>query len=95
MKDISDRSLKQAVSNSMKSGSLKVTCINDQGEEEECNEDIQSPCETCKKIIDHPLDAYSYHIINSPDHDSVYEMLFCCKKCWEEYLVKKAGKIKT
>ena len=93
MEDISDRSLKQSISNSMKSGGLRVTRINENGEEEECTEDMGGLCETCKARIDDSLDSYAYLIINSPDHVSVDEMLFCCRKCWEEYLKKEFGKV--
>lgn len=92
MKDenISDRSIKQIVSNSMKSGGLKITKISSDDNEIECNEDIGGPCESCGKRIEHALDSYSYLVINSPDYVSVDEKMFCCKKCWEEYLVKEA-----
>ena len=71
-----------------------MTVTDANSEEEECNEDIGGPCETCGKRIENALDSYSHLIINSQDHVSVDEMIFCCRKCWEDYLVKKAKEIK-
>lgn len=86
---ITDRDVTKAISDAFKSGSLKIESVDGDDEESEC------VCDTCGKKIDDCLDAYSYHIINDEDMVSINEKLFCCKPCWQKYLIKEAKKLKN
>ena len=95
-KELHDRDIKKAMSDSFKEGTLKIKRIeyDEFGNEIEVEEDEHDNfCEICKKQIDYVLDAYSYHMINDDDMVSVEEKLFCCKRCWNKYILREAEKI--
>lgn len=86
------RDFQKAVSDSLKGGILKVTKIDENGEEivEEIKE---CKCDICEKSMGADLDAYSYHIINDDNAVDVHEMTFCSKPCWRKYLKIEMAKM--
>ena len=90
---MADRDIKKAMSDSFKEGFLKIKRIDESGDELEEEED-EDFCENCEKKIDDALESFAYLIINDPNGTDVNELLFCCRKCWNEYLLRESERVK-
>ena len=86
---LTDRDLKKAVSDSIKKGNLKIERIDGK----DLEETESAICDICGKEIEDVLDAYSYLIVNDDDMVNVNEKCFCCKKCWNKYILRETEKI--
>jgi len=92
---MSDRDLKQAMSKAFKQGDLKIYALDEEGNPIKEDEDKGGECCICNKRIDDALDSFAYLIINDPNATDVHEELFCCRKCWNEHILREAERIKS
>lgn len=91
---MSDRDLKNAMSKAFKKGKLKIYPLDEEGNPIKNDESASGKCCICNKKIDEVLDSFAYLVINDSNATDVNEQLFCCRKCWNEYLLREAEKLK-
>ena len=61
---------------------------------EDLDFDKDLKCHICEKGIEDPMDAFSYNILQESNSESIDELLFCSKKCWNEHILREAERIR-